>query len=67
MKCIDILTSVIDSENKAKEVVKGVDIQKEITEVLQGSKELKNVTVTKETINDSVGTDTTTQTEEKEN
>lgn len=41
MKCIDILTSVIDSENKAKEVTKGVDIQKEITEVLQGSKELK--------------------------
>lgn len=65
MKCIDILTSVIDSENKAKEVVKGVDIQKEITEVLQGSKELKNVTVTQETINDSVGTDTTT--EETEN
>ena len=65
MKCIDILTSVIDSENKAKEVTKGVDIQKEITEVLQGSKELKNVTVTKETINESVGTDTTT--EETEN
>ena len=61
MKCIDILTSVIDSENKAKEVVKGVDIQKEITEVLHGSKELKNVTVTKETINESVGTDTQTE------
>ena len=65
MKCIDILTSVIDSENKAKEVVKGVDIQKEITEVLQGAKELKNVTVSQETINDSVSEPTqTTQVEE---
>jgi hypothetical protein len=66
MKCIDILTSVIDSENKAKEVIKGGDIQKEITEVLQGSKELKNVTVTQETINDTVSEPTqTTQTEEE--
>lgn len=64
MKCIDILTSVIESENKAREVMKGVDIGKEIEEVLQGSKELKNVTVTKETINDSVSEPTQTTNEE---
>lgn len=66
MKCIDILTGVIDSENKAKEVMKGVDIGKEIEEVLQGSKELKNVAVTKETINDTVS-ETTQTNEEREN
>ena len=64
MKCIDILTSVIESENKAKEVMKGVDIQQEITEVLQGSKELKNVTVTTETINETVSETTQTTNEE---
>ena len=65
MKCIDILTGVIDSENKAQEVTKGVDIQKEITEVLQGSKELNNVTVTQETVNDTVSEPTqTTQVDE---
>ena len=67
MKCIDILTSVIETENKAKELMKGVDIQREITEVLQGSKELKNVTVTKETINDTVSEPTQTTNEEEEN
>lgn len=65
MKCIDILTSIIDSENKAKEVMKGVDIGKEIEEVLQGSKELKNVTVTKETINDTVSETTQTTNDEE--
>lgn len=64
MKCIDILTGVIDSENKAREVMKGVDTGKEIEEVLQGSKELKNVTVTKETINDTVSETTQTTNEE---